>query len=321
MRSLLLLLFTFSLASIYAQAPELLSFQAVVRDDADALVANSAVGMRLSVLQGSPSGTAAYVETHAPVTNANGLATVAIGNGTVQSGSLAAIDWTNGPYFLKTETDPNGGTAYSITGTSQLMSVPYALYATASGSSIPGPQGATGAQGPPGPGACEMLRTGDGRAVVITPTTVHGYGLSSTGGSIWSTTALSGTYAGAMASDTNVVVYTNTSGYGYGPSSTGGSIWITTNFSDPPLGAVASSGRVVVYTATAAYGFGRSTTGGSIWSTVNTNGTPLGAFAAGNRIVVYTSSEAYGYGDSSTGGSIWGNTGLDGTPIDSRGTR
>ncbi len=287
----------------------------------DALVVNSTVGMRISVLQGSPGGSSVYVETHAPQTNANGLVTLEVGNGTVQSGDLSTIDWTNGPYFLKTETDPNGGTAYSITGTSQLMSVPYALYAKESGSSQPGPQGPTGAQGPPGPGACEMLRTGDGRAVVITPTVVYGYGRSSTTGSNWVLSSISGTYEGAMASDTNVVVYTSTNGYGFGKSSTGGSSWVITSFAGTPIGAVASSGRVVVYTATTAYGFGRSSTGGTSWVLSSMSGTPLGAFAAGNRIVVYTDTNAYGFGDSSTGGSSWVVTSLSATPIDERGTR
>jgi len=149
-------------ASVFAQAPEKMSYQAVVRDGANALVATQAVGMQISILQGSPTGTAVYVETQTPSTNANGLVSLEIGTGTLVSGDFTTIDWANGTYFIKTETDPTGGTAYTITGTSQLMSVPYALYAKTSGSSTPGPQGpagndgtdgaagATGAQGPAG---------------------------------------------------------------------------------------------------------------------------------------------------------------------------
>ncbi|WP_374756627.1 BclA C-terminal domain-containing protein, partial [Dyadobacter bucti] len=91
------------------------------------------VGIRISILQGSNDGTASYVETHAAVTNANGLVSLAIGTGTIVSGTFAAINWGSGPYFIKTETDPIGGTAYTITGTTELLSVPYALYAKASG--------------------------------------------------------------------------------------------------------------------------------------------------------------------------------------------
>src|SRR5690554_5022864 len=116
-------------ASVFAQSPEKMSYQAVVRDGSNNLVTSSAVGMQLSILQGSASGTAVYVETQTPTSNANGLVSVEIGSGTVVSGNFTNINWSNGPYFIKTETDPTGGTSYSITGTSQLLSVPYALHA------------------------------------------------------------------------------------------------------------------------------------------------------------------------------------------------
>jgi hypothetical protein len=137
-------------ANVFAQSPNKMSYQAVIRNTSNTLVANSTVGMRISILQTSPSGTAVYVETQIPTTNTNGLVSIEIGGGTVVSGNFATIDWANGPYFLKTETDPSGGSSYSITGTSQLLSVPYALYAESSGSSTPGPQGSTGPQGPQG---------------------------------------------------------------------------------------------------------------------------------------------------------------------------
>ena len=127
-------LYTFIVASLlcmstFAQSPEMMSYQAVVRDAADNLVASSPVGMQISILQGSTSGTASYVETHTPTSNQNGLVSIEIGNGTSVSGDFSTIDWANGPYFIKTETDPTGGTSYTITGISQLLSVPYALYA------------------------------------------------------------------------------------------------------------------------------------------------------------------------------------------------
>jgi uncharacterized protein (TIGR02145 family) len=124
-----ILLAVFLTATVWAQSPEKMSYQAVIRDASDILVTSSAVGMQLSILQGSASGTAVYVETQTPTSNANGLVSVEIGSGTVVSGTFATIDWSNGPYFIKTETDPTGGTSYTITGTSQLLSVPYALHA------------------------------------------------------------------------------------------------------------------------------------------------------------------------------------------------
>ena len=142
------------------QVPEKMSYQAVVRNTTNNLVTNQPVGMQISILQGSSTGTAVYVETQTPTSNANGLVSLEIGGGTVVSGNMATINWANGPYFIKTETDPTGGSSYTITGTSQLLSAPYALYAKTSGSSIPGPagpmgpQGLTGPQGPAGtPGA------------------------------------------------------------------------------------------------------------------------------------------------------------------------
>ena len=121
--------------AIFAQAPEKMSYQAVVRNSGDALVTNQVVGMQISILQTTATGTAVYVETQIPTTNVNGLVTLEIGTGTVVSGDFTTIDWSDDSYFIKTETDPTGGTSYTITGTSQLLSMPYALYAKTAGSS------------------------------------------------------------------------------------------------------------------------------------------------------------------------------------------
>ena len=112
----------------FAQSPDLMSYQAVVRDGSNNLVALSPVGMQISILQGSTNGTAVYTETHTSTSNANGLVTVQIGDGTTGD-DFSTIDWANGPYFVKTETDPTGGTNYTVTATSQLLSVPFALHA------------------------------------------------------------------------------------------------------------------------------------------------------------------------------------------------
>jgi hypothetical protein len=121
-------------AITFAQTPEKMSYQAIVRDNGDNLVVSQSIGIQISVLQGSASGTAVYTETQTPSTNVNGLVTLEIGSGTTTD-DFSTIDWSTGPYFIKTETDPTGGTSYTITGTSQLLSVPYALYAKKSGSS------------------------------------------------------------------------------------------------------------------------------------------------------------------------------------------
>ncbi len=122
--------------SMYGQAPQRLSYQAVIRNAANNLVSNAAVGMRISILQGSAAGPSVYVETQTPTTNINGLATIVIGTGTLVSGNFTTINWGANTYFIKTETDPAGGTNYTITGTTQILSAPYALYANTAGSAV-----------------------------------------------------------------------------------------------------------------------------------------------------------------------------------------
>ena len=114
-------------AMLHAQAPQKLSYQAVIRNSSDELIKNQQVGMRISLLQGSESGSSVYAETISPTTNNFGLVSIEIGE--ANPTDFNNIDWSVGSYFIKTETDPNGGTNYTITVTSQLLSVPYALYA------------------------------------------------------------------------------------------------------------------------------------------------------------------------------------------------
>lgn len=115
--------------SAFSQVPEKMSYQAVIRDASNALVTNHSVGMRISILQGSINGTVVYTEIQTTTTNANGLVSIEIGGGT----GFDDINWGSGSYFIKTETDPTGGTNYTITGVSQILSVPYALYAKTAG--------------------------------------------------------------------------------------------------------------------------------------------------------------------------------------------
>jgi len=148
LKSVCLFITFFSLSSVFSQAPQKMSYQAVIRNAGNTLVSNTNVGVKVSILQTSATGIVVYSERHTPTTNTNGLATFEIGGGTVLAGDFATINWANGPYFIKTETDPAGGTNYTISGTNQLLSVPFALYA-ASGN--PGPQGPIGLTGPAGP--------------------------------------------------------------------------------------------------------------------------------------------------------------------------
>ena len=117
----------FTTLTMYCQTPELMSYQAVVRDADSELLTDQAVGMKISILEDTATGTPVYVETQNPSTNSNGLLSLQVGGGTVVSGDITTIDWANHDYFIKTETDPTGGQNYTIAGTSQILSVPYAL--------------------------------------------------------------------------------------------------------------------------------------------------------------------------------------------------
>ena len=145
-------------SSIFAQAPQKMSYQAVIRNSNDSLLVSTPVGMRISLVQSSPTGTVVYSETQTTTTNANGLVSLQIGTGTAVSGTFAGIDWAAGPYYVKTETDLSGGTNYTIISSNELLSVPYALF---SANGTPGPAGPIGLTGETGAqGATGLLSIG-----------------------------------------------------------------------------------------------------------------------------------------------------------------
>jgi hypothetical protein len=112
-----------------AQVPQRMSYQAVIRNANNTLLSQQLIGVRISILQADTAGQPVYVETHYTKTNLNGLMTLQIGGGLKFFGDFNSINWSTGRYFVKTETDPDGGFDYRITGYSELLSVPYALYA------------------------------------------------------------------------------------------------------------------------------------------------------------------------------------------------
>jgi len=133
------------------QTPQKMSYQAVIRDAEDNLMRNAQIGIQITLLQESPDGAAIFIEAHQAETNVNGLLSLVIGEGDAVAGDLGAIDWSTGPYYIETGIDLNGGTDYSIYGTSELLSVPYAMFAAAGGQPGPqGPEGPPGVQGAPG---------------------------------------------------------------------------------------------------------------------------------------------------------------------------
>jgi|LauGreDrversion4_2_1035121.scaffolds.fasta_scaffold105573_2 hypothetical protein len=109
--------------------PKTMSYQAIIRNGSQGLVSNGNITVRISIIKGSEFGSPAFVETHNSKTNSNGLVTLEIGGGIPLFGSFQNIDWSNGPYFIRTETDPLGGTEYGITSISPILTIPYAMHA------------------------------------------------------------------------------------------------------------------------------------------------------------------------------------------------
>ncbi len=141
---------------VFSQAPNLFNYQSIVRNQSGALLTNQSIGVQVTLLQGSITGSSVFIERHFPTSNSNGLVTLMIGNGVVLAGDFSNIDWAAGPYFAKIEIDPNGGTSYTLSSTNQFVSVPYALYAASSGNGQ-GPQGIPGETGPAGPQGIQGL--------------------------------------------------------------------------------------------------------------------------------------------------------------------
>lgn len=124
-----LILLLFTNFSIHAQAPNKISYQAIVRDGDNNLLVNETVGLKIIIRQGTVNGSSSYEEVHSVDTNANGLVSLEIGTGSNTVGNFSEIPWVNGPYFVETQLDPAGGANYAIIGVSELLSVPYALHA------------------------------------------------------------------------------------------------------------------------------------------------------------------------------------------------
>jgi hypothetical protein len=126
------ILMLFVLVSSNAQVPQKMTYQAVIRNQSNSLLSNERISMKISILQGDSLPNPIYTEYQTAYTNLNGLVTIQIGSGMVMYGNFTNIDWTKGPTFIKTETDPEGGLDFRIIGTNELLSVPFAFYAAKS---------------------------------------------------------------------------------------------------------------------------------------------------------------------------------------------
>ena len=135
-----------SLTQLQAQAPQGFNYQATVRNSAGDLILNTNVYFKINVIQGSLTAVPVFTETHYVPTDDLGQVNLVIGQGTANTGAFSELDWSLGSYYLGIELDTDTGNGYVAMGTTQLLSVPYAMYAESSGSSTGFPSGGTEGQ-------------------------------------------------------------------------------------------------------------------------------------------------------------------------------
>ncbi len=292
--AILATVFLFALLS-FSQVPQGLNYQAVVRSSTGVIIASQNISLRLSILRGSPTGTIAYSELHGTATNQLGLANVIIGQGTqIGAGAFSSIVWSDTTYFLYVELDANGGLSFTPMGTSQLMSVPYALYAKTSGN---GGGGATGATGPTG----STGANGTTGATGPTGATGSGGGATGTTGPTGPTGATGAT--GSGGGTTGPTGSTGPNGV-TGPTGTGlqGATGIT-----GPTGPAGATGAQGIQGITGPTGIG----GGSGWALTgnagtNTNTNFIGTTDTSNLVFKVNNIKAGFIGRSVSGGLFFG---------------
>ena len=299
-------------ASIFAlgQVPQGISYQAIAFNSNGNPVNNGNVGIRISILDNSVNGTAVYVESHNKTTNAQGLFNLNIGEGTPINSTFSNINWATNTKFLKVEIDPNGGSNYSIVGTNQLMSVPYALMAGSLNSTT-------------NTNTISLKNnSGNGCVVVYSSNEARGYYLNSntSGSGQWtnSSVSFSNPIKGAIASNNTIVVYSDNEAKGYylNPNSSSSGQWTSSNvtFSNPIKGAIASNNSIIIYSDNEAKGYyiNPNTSSSGQWtdSNVTFSNSIKGAVSGNNTIVVFSNNEAKGYyvNTNTAGSGQWTNS-------------
>src|ERR1043166_6808240 len=132
MKKIILLLILLTIRFfVYPQVPNMFNYQGIARNVSGQPLASTNISIRISILDGSSSGTTLYSETRSVTTNQLGIFTIAIGSSGAQNttGNFASINWANNFKYIKVEADVAGGNNFSLLGNTQLLSVPYALYA------------------------------------------------------------------------------------------------------------------------------------------------------------------------------------------------
>lgn len=131
----LLLTFYAQLLILLGQAPQSFNYQAVIRDSSNNIINNQSIGVQIAILQGNTNGNSVYTETFSETTNDYGLINLQLGSG-ISTDDFNTISWENGPFFIETSIDVNGGSNYLLMGATQIMSVPYAIHSSTSTNSL-----------------------------------------------------------------------------------------------------------------------------------------------------------------------------------------
>ena len=223
----LLLLAFISTGIASAQVPAGFNYQGIARNASGTPLSTASIGMRITIRNGSAAGVIVYQETHSTTTNAYGLFNVAIGGGTVVTGTLAGVAWGTGNKFIQVEIDPAGGTTYTNLGATQLLSVPYAMYAGSAGSATLTLTGSTLSAG----GNSITLPAGNtytaGTGINISATNVVS---AQTSTALWNASQIQGFGVSTNAPSTGQVLIWSGSAWVPNNLSTGGSFSGTTNF-------------------------------------------------------------------------------------------
>jgi hypothetical protein len=305
---LIVSLFLISLIS-FAQAPELMSYQALVRNADGDLIQEASVGIRISILQGSETGTEVYSETHTVNSNENGLVTLSIGSGST-SDDFSAIDWGNGSYYIKSETDPTGGANYTISGTSQLLSVPYALYAKSSGDSSntnnPGESTQSGNFGAYSLNSCyawdaetntwySRSFSGSGQAIVESEGNIGAASLNSAyawndSNNTWYSQSFSGSYLDIKAKHGNIGAISQNSAYAWNKDN---NTWYSQSLSGSGIAIiVTSNGNIGAISQNSAYAWNKDT---NTWYSQSLSGSGISITESNGNIAVVSQNSAYAW--------------------------
>jgi hypothetical protein len=325
--------------------PQAINYQAIVRNSVGDVLTNQSVNMRLSILSGNAAGNVEYSETHATLSNAFGIVNLQIGNGSPVNGNFAQINWADGNKWLRVEMDINSGNNFTLIGTNQLLSVPYALYAETSGNT--GPQGPPGESGPQGPQGEQGIQGDTGPALNLLGGFENESLLPSSGNPgdaylvqgnlfVWNQSANTFINAGNIQGPQGEQGAQGLQGEqgpqgeagpdgqqgpqgeagvqgATGPAGPQGPQGIPGPAADASCNIISKGDIVVVYTNSHAYGIMRNSANSTFWYPQVLDGAVIGVESSEMGVVLITNTSAYGLSLNASDNPAWVTTSISGT--------